>query len=68
MIKTVPWHRRLVAGLSPRGVGFDTKSIHVTLVVDTVTLGQVFPEYSCLPLSVSCHLFPILSIIFILIF
>jgi hypothetical protein len=33
---------RLVAGLSRRRFGFDSRSVHVKFVVDTVALGQVF--------------------------
>jgi hypothetical protein len=40
----VPWLRRLVAGLLPRRLGFDSESVHVGFVVDKVTLGQVFPR------------------------
>jgi hypothetical protein len=43
-IKTVPWFRRLVAGLSPWKPGFDPGSVHVGFVVDNVALGQVFPR------------------------
>jgi len=31
------------------GAGFDTKSIHMMFVVDTATLGHVFPQYFCFP-------------------
>jgi hypothetical protein len=41
---TVPWLRRLVAGLSPGRTGFDPVSVHVGFVVDKVVLGQVFPR------------------------
>jgi hypothetical protein len=41
---TVLWLRRLVAGLSPRRLGFDPGSVHVGFVVDKVVLGQVFPR------------------------
>jgi hypothetical protein len=40
----VPWLRRLVAGLSPRRLGFDPGLVHVGFVVDKVALGQVFPR------------------------
>jgi hypothetical protein len=40
----VPWLRRLVAGISPRRPGFDSRSVHVGFVVDKVVLGQVFPR------------------------
>jgi hypothetical protein len=39
---TVPWLRRLVAGLSQRRPGFDPASVNVGFVVDKVALGQVF--------------------------
>jgi hypothetical protein len=38
----VPWLRRLVAGLPLRRPGFDPRSVHVVILVDKVTLGQVF--------------------------
>jgi hypothetical protein len=38
---SVPWLRRLVAGLSPRSPGFDPSSAQVGFVVDIVALGQV---------------------------
>ena len=38
----VPWRRRLIAGLSSRGLGFDLKSVCVIFVVDRVELGEVF--------------------------
>jgi hypothetical protein len=41
-METVPWLRRLVAGLSPRRLGFDPGSVHVGFVLDKVVLGQVF--------------------------
>jgi hypothetical protein len=44
MNTAVPWLRRLFAGLSPRGHGFDPGSVHVVFVVDKVALGQVFPR------------------------
>jgi hypothetical protein len=34
--------RRLVAGLSPRGPGFDPRSVHVGLVAHRVAMVQVF--------------------------
>jgi hypothetical protein len=42
-LKAVPWLRRLVAGLSPRRLGFDPGSVHVGFMVNKVALGQVFP-------------------------
>jgi hypothetical protein len=45
-VMAVPWHRRLVAGLSSRRPGFDPASVHVRFMVDKVALGQVFfPKY-----------------------
>jgi hypothetical protein len=38
---TVPWLRRLVAGLSPQRPGFDPGSVRVGFVVDKVALEQV---------------------------
>ena len=37
----VPWLRWLVAALSPRRPGFDSKSVRVNFVVDKVAVGQV---------------------------
>jgi hypothetical protein len=37
----MPWHGRLVAGLSPWRPGFDPRSVHVVIVVDKVALAQV---------------------------
>jgi hypothetical protein len=51
----VPWLRRLAAGLPARRSGFDPGSVHVGFVVDKVALGQVFPEYFGLSLSISFH-------------
>ena len=42
VIRAVPWLWRLVAGLSPRRLGFDPKSIHGIFLVDKVALGLVF--------------------------
>jgi hypothetical protein len=39
--RVMPWLRQLVVGLSPRRPGFTPGSIHVGIVVDKVTLGQV---------------------------
>jgi hypothetical protein len=41
--KAVPWLRRLVAGLSPRGPCSIPGSVHVGFLVEKVALGQVFP-------------------------
>jgi hypothetical protein len=38
----MPWLKRLVVGLSPRRPGFASGSIHVTFMMGTVVLGQVF--------------------------
>jgi hypothetical protein len=38
-----------------RRTGFDPGSVHMGFVVDKVALGQVFPEYFGLPLSISFH-------------
>jgi hypothetical protein len=48
---TVPWLRRLVAGLSPRRPGFDLGSVHEGFVVDKVELDRFFSEYFGFPLS-----------------
>jgi hypothetical protein len=41
----VPYLRQLVAGLPTRRPGFEPSSGHVGIVVNKVTLGQVFSEY-----------------------
>jgi hypothetical protein len=51
----VPWLRRLDAGLPAQRPGFDAGTVHMGFVVDKVVLGQVFPEYFGLPLSISFH-------------
>jgi len=38
----MPYFGRLVPGLSPRGPGFDPKSVNAGFVADIVALGQVF--------------------------
>ena len=38
----VSWLRRLVAGLPPRSLRFDLRSVHVRFVLDRVTLGLFF--------------------------
>jgi len=38
MLTVVPWLRRLVAGLSPRGVGASSRPVAVRFVVDKVAL------------------------------
>jgi hypothetical protein len=35
--------------------GFDPGSVHVGFVVDKLAVGQVFPDYFGLPLSISFH-------------
>jgi hypothetical protein len=47
--RTVPWLRRLFAGLSQQSPGFVTGTILVGFVVDRVALGQVFSEFFGLP-------------------
>jgi hypothetical protein len=42
IIAAVPFHKRLVTGLSPWYAGFAPGSVHVGFVVDKVALGQVF--------------------------
>jgi hypothetical protein len=51
----VPWLRRLAAGLPARRSEFDCGSVHVGFVVDKAELGQGFPEYFGLPLSISIN-------------
>ena len=40
---TLPWIRRLVAGLSPRRCAFNPSSFNVRFVVEKVALWRVFP-------------------------
>jgi hypothetical protein len=48
----VQWLRRLVAGLSPRRPGFNSRSVHVGCMADKLALGQVFLRVLLFPL---CH-------------
>jgi hypothetical protein len=41
-VQTVPWLRRLVAGIQPWRPGFDPRSGNVGFVVDKVALGGFF--------------------------
>ena len=41
MSKCGLWIRGLVAGLPPRGPGFDSRLLHVRYVVEKLTVGQV---------------------------
>jgi hypothetical protein len=47
----VPWLRRLVAGLSPRRLGFDPGSVHVGFVVHKVALGRFSPSTRFFPVN-----------------
>jgi hypothetical protein len=47
------WFRRLVAGLSPRRLGFASESVHMGFVVEKVALGQGFLQFFCFSLSLS---------------
>jgi hypothetical protein len=51
----VPWLRRLVAVLLPRGPSFNPRRVNVILVMVTVALGWALSKYFSLPLSVSFH-------------
>jgi hypothetical protein len=42
LLKTVPWLRQLVVGISPRIPGFDPRALFVGFVVDKLALGQGF--------------------------
>jgi len=50
----VSWFRQLVASLSSRSLGFDSRSIHVRCVVEKVTL---LSEYFCFPSQYNVSLF-----------
>jgi hypothetical protein len=52
---TLPWLRRLVAGLSPRRPGSAPRSIHVGFMMDKVAMRQVSSEFFGFPLSISFH-------------
>jgi hypothetical protein len=43
--RVVPWHRLIVAGLSPQRPGFVPGSVYVEFLVDKMALGQVFLEF-----------------------
>jgi hypothetical protein len=49
---TVPWLRRLVAGLSLRGPGLNLRQVNVGFVVDTVTLDRFLSQHFSFPLPV----------------
>jgi hypothetical protein len=54
-----PWHRRLIAGLSPRRPGFDHRSFHVKCLIDKVGLGRGFLQvflFSCQYHSTNAYL------------
>ena len=40
--ETVPWLRRIVAGLTAWSPGFDSGLIHLRFVIGNVTLGMAF--------------------------
>jgi hypothetical protein len=52
---TLPWFRRLVAGLSPRRPGSALRSIHVGFMMNKAAIRQVFSEFFGFPLSISSH-------------
>ena len=55
--KTVPWLRRLVAGLSPRRSVFNPKPVYVVFVFGKVTIGQEFLRvlhFSAVSITPSC--------------
>jgi hypothetical protein len=50
---SMPCMRLIVAGVSPRRAGFDTKPFHVGFVVDKVAVEQVLlPEFQCSPFRI----------------
>jgi hypothetical protein len=53
-MRAVPWLRRLVAGLSPRRLGFAPGSVHVVFVVGRVALGECFLRSHCHSSSHHC--------------
>jgi hypothetical protein len=59
-VMAVPWLRRLVAGLSPRRLGFDPGSVHVEFLMDKVALGQVPPPPRVLRFSPVTFIPPVL--------
>lgn len=48
--RSMPWLRRLVAGVSPHRPGFNRRPVHVGFVVDRVNLGRLISEYRLSPL------------------
>jgi hypothetical protein len=51
----VPWLRRLAADLPARNPEFNPGPEYVGFVMDKVALGEGFPKYFGLPLSISFH-------------
>jgi hypothetical protein len=51
-LRAVPRLMRLVTGFAPRRTGFEPRSGHVEFVVNKVALGQVFSEFSPLPILI----------------
>jgi hypothetical protein len=45
----------VVVGFSPRRPGFNAMSDHVGFVADEVLMGQVFPEFFCVPCQYPFH-------------
>jgi len=54
-VKAVPWLRRLVVGLLPRRIGFDTRSAHVTCGGQSDTVTGFSPNVLGFRLSVAFH-------------
>lgn len=55
---TVPWLRRLVAGVSPRRPGCNPRSVHVEFMVAIVALVvPLFPPVSIIRLVLLVHYF-----------
>ena len=56
--QTMPWLRPLIAGLSPRRMEFDRRSIHVRFLVIKMTPGQVFLRILQFYTNAHTHLHP----------
>jgi hypothetical protein len=66
-LNTIPWIKRLVAGLLPRSSGFDPRSVHVRLAADIVPLGQAFIRACRFSLALSLYQYSILIFIYMLV-
>jgi len=59
----VPWVGQLIAGFSPRWLGFDPRSVDVGFVADKVALGRVSLQVKGKAVPLQAFLFSPVSII-----